>query len=175
MLETAIVLLVLLIIGRTVYLRMQPSHSTGSAPSLSKMPKDAQSAFIVCTFSILRKLAEVDGRVDREESKRVKRYIYDDLKLSPREAKLALKVYQEAADSPLEMNDYADRFAKTYPDRVQVLDRMVRILLEVSLADGRVSSDEEEAIRSVALRLGLSLPGFERIKSELCGPSKMVH
>lgn len=174
MFGTILVVLVLLLLARKLYFSRGSSKSK-EIPTESQLPKDAQSAFIVCTFSLLRKLAEIDGRVERSETSRVERYIYQDLQLSAREAKLALKVYREAGDSPLELNDYADTFAKSFSERVQILDRMVRILLEVSIADGSLSPAEEAAIRSAALRLGLSPPGFDRIRDELCGPSKMVH
>ncbi len=176
MLQIVIILVVVIVLGR----RLRPylprfGLGTDKTYHKSNLPSDAQSAFIVCTFSLLRKLAEVDGRVEKAETQRVKEYASDQLKLGPKESKLAMKVYKDAGSSPLSIQDYADRFAQVYRDRVQLHDRMVKILLEVAIADGAFSDAEGAAIRSVALRLGLSEPGFQRMKRGVAGEERLIH
>ena len=73
------------------------------------------------------------------------------------------------------MQDYAIRFHRSFPDRVQLLDRMIEILLEVSVADGVLSLEEDKMIRSAALLLELSEPGYERLKAKYVTAQATTH
>ena len=145
------------------------SRSGGDDTSVFRamnLPSSSQGAFIVCTFSMLSKLAALDGDVSEEELVRVEEYIEDSLKLDRKTKKLALNVFQEARESPLEIRDYAEQFKKTYPDAVQLHDRLIEVLVELSVADGRLDEAENKVIRSAALLLGLTEAGYNRIKSK---------
>lgn len=130
------------------------------------LPPESQSAYLVCAFSMLGKIAAADGVVSSEEVQKVEDFIDEELQLDSKMKVLAMKVFREAQDSPLELRDYAERFQRAYPDRVHHLDSMVHILLQVSTADGQMSKTEEDLVRSAALLLGLSDPAFQRIKKE---------
>ena len=140
-----------------------------------KLPSDSRSAFLVCTFSMLGKLAEADGQVSPEEVTKVEQFIDEQLQLDRKTKALALKVFRDAPKAPLELRDYAEKFNATFPDRVQLLDRMVEILVEVSVADGVLGVEEERLIRSVALLLGLTEAGYKRIKQKHVTASQTVH
>lgn len=139
------------------------------------IPSDSPTAFFVCTFSMLGKLAAADGVVSPEEVRKVEEYINKTLKLDKKKKKLALGIFRDSFDSPLSMRDYAIQFHKSYPDRVQLLDRMIEILVELSVSDGRLSPREDEMIRSAALLLDLSEPHYERIKSKFVSASSRSH
>lgn len=151
------------------------SEPPNQLPPLMKLPAESRSAFIVCAFSMLGKLAEADGRVTSDEEEKVKQYISNKLFLDRKTAQLALKVFRESAESPLELRDYAEKFSSSYPDRVQLLDAMVEILVELSLADGRLSAREDELIRSAAILLGLTEAGYQRIKDKFLEPEHLTH
>ena len=139
------------------------------------IPPDSPTAFFVCTFSMLGKLAAADGTISKEEVRKVEEYIETTLKLDKKRKKLALGIFQEAAGSPMEMQDYAIQFHKSFPDRVQLLDRMIEILVEVSVADGVLSMREDKLIRSAALLLELTEPHYERIKAKYVRPEARSH
>ena len=134
------------------------------------LPPTSHAAFIVCTFSMLGKLAEADGEVSEDEIRRVEKYMDSELKLDGKTKALALDVFKNAAASPLELRDYAEKFQSTFPDSVQRIDKIVEILVEVSAADGILAPSEERLIRSAALLLGVTEPAFERIKSRHVRP-----
>lgn len=125
-----------------------------------RLPEEKQSTFLVCTFSILRKIAEADGEVSKEEISRIEQYIDEKLPLSKKLKKLCLRIFHEAAESPLDVRDYARTLSSTYPDSVTVADQIVQILLEFSAADGRINHQEDRQIHAVALLLGLTEPGY---------------
>ena len=55
------------------------------------IPADSPTAFYVCTFSMLGKLAAADGKVTRDEKRKVEEYITKTLKLDKKRRKLAKK------------------------------------------------------------------------------------
>ena len=139
------------------------------------LPAESQGAFIVCAFSMLGKLAEADGEISKEEIGVVENYVDTRLNLDRRHRKLALRVFREASSSPLELRDYAEKFHRTYPDQVQLSDKMIEILVEVSAADGVLAPREDALIRSAALLLGLTGAGYERIRSKAGAGAASVH
>jgi len=129
-----------------------------------KLPSDSPSSFIACVFSLLGKIAAADGRVTKDEVSKVERYIDNELKLEPKLRMLALEVFREAFDSPLEIRDYVEKFSNVFRDKVQLPEQIVELLLCVSMADGEINEAEAQMVRSAALLIGLSPPAFERIK-----------
>jgi DnaJ like chaperone protein len=138
------------------------------------IPSDSQAAFLVCTFSMLGKLAEADGNVSKDEVEKVREYIRNKLNLNTKAEQLALKVFRDASCSPLELRDYAEQFNKSYKHRVKLHDQMIEILVELSLSDGRLSPNEDRLIRSAALLLGLTEAGYERIKNSKTKPEEFL-
>lgn len=150
-------------------------QSISIKPKLN-IPEDSIAPFIVCTFSMLGKVAHADGRVSQQETAKIEDYIDKKLALDPKLKKLALEVFHQSAASPLEFRDYVEKFRKSAAGtRLQLCDQIVSILLEVSAADGILSLEEEKLIHTAALLLGLSEPGFERIKKECIPDSALVH
>ncbi len=130
------------------------------------LPTESPAAFITYTFSMLGKIAAADGKVSSEEIRRVEKYIQEELKLDAKLRTLALDVFADAFDSPLELRDYAEKFQQTYPNSVQLADRVIELLLCISTADGAISEEEDRLLRSAALLLGLSPPGYARLKEK---------
>ena len=137
-----------------------------------KLPADSPSSFIACVFSLLGKLAAADGRVTKDETRKVERYIDEELKLDPKLRILALEVFQEAFDSPLEVRDYVEKFSHVFRDKVQLPEQVVELMLCVSMADGELNDSEAQLVRSAALLMGLSPPAFERVKEKVIRKSE---
>ena len=159
--------------------RLAPPVQTMPTPKREalevRIPEDSESAFILCTFSMFGKLANVDGSSDSNERGRVEEYATSVLRLSPEATARALRVYEEARTSPLSLQDYADKFATVFKDRVTLLDKTVTALLELAVADGVFDEKEEREIYSAALRLGISKPHFERLKREHVPSGNFLH
>ncbi len=130
------------------------------------IPPEARSAFIVCTFSMLGKIAAADGAITPLERKRVENFINSKLELDSKSSVLALGIFDEAAESPIGLREYAEKFAETMPNRLVLRDQVVEALIQVSAADGVLHPEEQKALRSAALLLGLSEGAFERMKEK---------
>ncbi len=114
--------------------------------------EEAQFTFFVATFSMLAKLAKVDGRVTREEIDTVEKFMIYDLSLDPISRRVATNIFHAAVESPDNFRDFASQFYLQFQAQPQMLDLMIDILLRVSIADGTLSPSEEELIL-VAVRL----------------------
>jgi DnaJ like chaperone protein len=114
--------------------------------------EEAQFTFFVATFSMLAKLAKVDGRVTREEIDTVEKFMIYDLSLDPISRRVATNIFHAAIESPDNFRDFASQFYSQFQTQPQMLDLMIDILLRVSIADGTLSPSEEELIL-VAVRL----------------------
>ena len=145
-----------------------PQRSRSTSFQQMNLPAAERPAFLLCTFSLLGKLALQDGKVTEDEVKKVE-FIDHHLLLDKKHRALALKLFHEALNSPLDHRDYAERFSRSFPNQIQLLIKMVEILLRVSTADTRLSPTEDELIRSTALLLGLTEPHYEELKASCCG------
>lgn len=156
-----------LIAAVVVFLARRLSFPT-QTESLSRgnLPVGREATFLQCAFSMLGKLAAADGEVSEEEEERVRSYIREELELPPKLEDLAMSVYSDALESPLEMRDYVERFRKAFPDSVQHPQRLVELLLDVSCQDGLLHHREEEELYSAALSLGLSKPAIDSLVSK---------
>jgi DnaJ like chaperone protein len=150
-------------------------RQTQDKPKKMKLPAESQQAFIVCAFSMLAKLSETDGVVSAPEKAVLNAYIRDELGLNRKFERLALRVFDEAKDSPLQLRDYAIAFCDAYPDRIQLHESLLRTLLALSVSDGVFTEDERLALRSVALILGFSEAAFERMVFEFVKPQNLLH
>ena len=139
--------------------------STARRPS--NLPVDAESQYLLCTFSLAAKVIAADGEITKEEMESLEQFIKEELSLSNKEQSLAWRIFQNALEDELEMRDYAQAFRKYFPDRVQLTDRVVATLLEIASSDGYVHSEEEKRIRTAALLLDIPEPAYERLKAEV--------
>jgi len=139
------------------------------------IPAESRSAFLVCVFSMLGKLASADGEVSPEETAKVEEYMGSRLNLDRETRALALRVFRESVTSPLELRDYAEKFRDTHRERYRMFDAMIEILVELSVADGVLSSREDALIRSAALVLGLTGPAYEGIKAKRVRGQHLSH
>jgi DnaJ like chaperone protein len=116
---------------------------------------------------MLGKLAQADGVVSEDEIARVTLYIDQTLKLDAKTKSLAIGMFHKGAASPLEFRDYAEQFGQEFKDRVNLTEKLLKVLLEVSAADGVLSPEEDELIYSASLLLGFSNQGYLRLKKKL--------
>jgi uncharacterized tellurite resistance protein B-like protein len=134
-----------------------------------QLPSESRATFLLCTFSLLAKVAKADDGVGDAEVSRMERYIQEKLKLTDKYRAVALTIFHEGVESPLDYREYVEIFRKTFPDRIQLFATLVDTLLEIATADGKLDIREEELIRSIALLLDCSEPYFEKRKQEYLG------
>ncbi|MFW6334587.1 MAG: TerB family tellurite resistance protein [Desulfosalsimonas sp.] len=125
----------------------------------------AQMTFFVAAFSMLAKLARVDGEVSDEEVASVRRFMVNDLGLNAESRQMAEKIFYTALNAPQSFNDFAAQFYRQFHERPELLELMIDILLRVSVADGRMDKSEETLIDGAARMFNISGPDYRSMKS----------
>jgi DnaJ like chaperone protein len=141
--------------------------STGGGAGGRHKPSETeqtQMSYFLALFSILGKLAKADGRVTREEGEQVVGFL-DRMGVSGEQRRFAIRVFNEAKDSPYSADDFARQFAEFTRGQHDLRESMVDMLFRVALADGDFHRREEEMISSVATILGITGQELEAIRN----------
>jgi len=128
--------------------------------------EEAQFTFFVASFSMLAKLARADGSVSREEIDAVENFMVYDLNLDPESRRLATNIFHTAFESPDNFEAFAVQFYSQFRSQYQMLELMIDILIRVSLADGALSSSEENLILSAVRIFNFSDEKYRKLKSK---------
>ncbi|MFZ7126535.1 MAG: TerB family tellurite resistance protein [Desulfobacterales bacterium] len=123
----------------------------------------AQMTFFVAVFSMLAKLARVDGRVSAEEMQTMEAFMVRELRLSPQSRQLALRIFQAALASRDSFHDYAQQFYLHFRQYPQLLEFMADILFKLAASDGRMTPPEEALLRAATQLFRLGDEGFDRL------------
>nr|MDA8141551.1 TerB family tellurite resistance protein [Desulfobacteraceae bacterium] len=113
--------------------------------------ESSQLAFFVSLFSMLAKLARVDGPINIEEIDAVEAFAVKDLHLAPPDREVALKIFHTALESPAAFEDFARQFPRPYLEQPQMADLLINSFFKVSVADGSLNTAEEQLI-AIAVR-----------------------
>ncbi len=114
-----------------------------------------QMSYFIALFSILGKLAKADGKVTREEGDQVVHFL-DQMGVRGEPRNLAIRVFNEAKNSPYSAEDFAQQFVQITGPQRDLHRAMIDMLFRVALADGEFHSAEEDLIGRVARILGMS-------------------
>ena len=125
----------------------------------------AQFTFFVAAFSMLAKLARVDGRISQAEIDAVNRFMLMDLRLDPQSRLVATQIFNAALESRDTFEDFAAQFYGQFHAQIEILEMMIDILIRVSVADTEMSPREERLIRSAARIFNISEAVYQTLKS----------
>ncbi len=132
-------------------------------PSLGTR-EQAQAAYFVSMFSILGKLAKIDGIVSKDEIAVVESFI-NNLPVSEEEKQFAKQVFNEAKDSGFSIEDFALQLYRFLKGQPAVLLSFFDILFQVAAADGKFHSSEEDALARIKNIFQISDLQYANIKA----------
>ncbi|MDY7032222.1 MAG: co-chaperone DjlA [Thermodesulfobacteriota bacterium] len=110
--------------------------------------EQTQAAYFISMFSILGKLAKIDGVVTRDEIAVVENFIKN-MPISDREKLFAKQVFNEAKESSYSIEDFAVQFYQITKDQPTVLLSFCDILFQIVAADGTFHPSEEAALKKI--------------------------
>ncbi|MFW5694745.1 MAG: TerB family tellurite resistance protein [Alkalispirochaeta sp.] len=145
--------------GRT----MGGDRPLGGGFSRTTAAEQRQMTFFLALFSILGKLAKADGQVTREEGEQVVAFL-DQMNVHGQQRSFAIRVFNEAKDSPYRVEDFARQFAEFSRGRHDLRSSMMDMLFRIALADGQFHPAEDAMIASVAGVLGISNQELQAIR-----------
>jgi DnaJ like chaperone protein len=131
-------------------------------PTLKHAEK-AQAAYFISLFSILGKLAKIDGVVTGDEIVVVENFI-NNLHIAEREKQFAKQVFNEAKNSRYSIEDFAIQLYQTSKQQPTILLSFISLLFQVAAADGKFHPAEEAALRRIKDIFGISDHQFNNIK-----------
>jgi DnaJ like chaperone protein len=140
-------------------------HSYTDQRSRLSYNEQSQLTFFMATFSMLAKLAKVDGNISREEMHSIENFMGQDLMLDPEGKRIAMKIFHSAIDSRATFQDFAAQFYNQFQQQPQLLELMMDVLLRVSVADGTLSDSEERLILSAARIFNFGEQKYRELKS----------
>ena len=135
----------------------------------------AQLTFFVAAFSMLAKLARVDGQVTDEEMASIRRFMAQDLHLNAESRQMAEKIFYTALNAPQTFDDFALQFYQQFHDRPELLELMIDILLRVSVADGTMDKSEEALIETAVRTFRLLDADYQNMKSRYVSVSEKYY
>ncbi|MBT8372875.1 MAG: TerB family tellurite resistance protein [Deltaproteobacteria bacterium] len=126
--------------------------------------EQTQAAYFISLFSILGKLAKIDGVVTREEIAVVQNFI-SGLPIAEREKQFARQVFNEAKNSPYSVDDFAIQLYQTAKMQPTLLLSFLNLLFQIAAADGTFHPAEETALKRVQDIFRISDSQFEDMKA----------
>ncbi|MFP3999715.1 MAG: TerB family tellurite resistance protein [Desulfobacterales bacterium] len=135
----------------------------------------AQLTFFVAAFSMLAKLARVDGRVTDEEVASIRRFMAEDLSLNAESRQMAEKIFYTALNAPQGFEDFAAQFYQQFHNRPELLELMIDIFLRVSVADGSMDKSEEALIESAVRMFQIPDSDYQSMKARYVSVSEKYY
>ena len=148
-----------------VFDKSEEGFDPQASPRLSHS-QTAELTFFVAAFSMLAKLSKADGRVSPEEIDSIEKFMLYDLGLDPGSRKVAMDIFYAATDSQERFEDFAQQFYQQFNNQPQLLELMIDILIRVSLADGRISPQEERLIATAVGVFQFGESRYQTLKSK---------
>lgn len=115
-------------------------------------------------FRSMGHLAKADGRVTEDEI-RAARHVMHRLGLAPAQASRAIGWFEEGKAPGFALKRELRKLGNGRARRSEFRSAFVRMLLEVSLAKGRVRSEERAALSTICRELGISRVEFAQLEA----------
>ena len=117
-------------------------------------------------FSMLGKLVVSDGIVDKEEINIVNTYINENLKLDRQLKSWMINVFTTSYKSSDSFGSHATRVYEQHSDNRLFLEDIINVMLKISLADGKLSAEEEMLINEATIIFKIKDNAYSKYKSE---------
>lgn len=108
----------------------------------------SQMLFFVGAFSMLARIATVDGQVSAAEQRKIEEFISQDLRLDAQGRAAAMRVFQAALNGGGTFEQFATQFYQNFSGEPALLQLMIDIFYRVAAADGTINRAENDMIRT---------------------------
>ncbi len=125
--------------------------------------------FIGSVFSMLGKLCAADGNLNAKENEAVEKVINEMLKLRRRDRNEALKIFRAAYRQPNSFQYDAAQYYEVHRDDQTSLENFLSVLFSVAVADGKLTANEEQLLRSAASVFNVSDTRYEELRTMFTG------
>ena len=145
-------------------------HAIDKIKTKKKLPEETalkQIGFTIGVIVLSAKMAKADGKVTEDEIRAFK----DKINIPDNEIKNVAKLWDQAKKTTDGFQIYARQIANLLEKNSSVLEELLKLLIIIALADGKITIPEIKYLKEVGNIFGLSEEDFERIYSSKSGVS----
>ena len=128
-----------------------------SSNQISQQQK--KNVFALCIIVLSAKIAKADGQVTKEEIYTFK----EKFNIQAEEMSEVSKIFNEAKKSSFGFKNIADQVGNLFSDNKVLLEQLLNNLFYIAEADGHISSNEVEVLRSISQSFHFNETDFQRI------------
>ena len=128
-----------------------------SSNQISQQQK--KNIFALCIIVLSAKIAEADGQVTKEEIYTFK----EKFNIQAEEMSEVSKIFNEAKKSSFGFKNIADQVGNLFSDNKVLLEQLLNNLFYIAEADGLISINEVEVLRSISQSFHFNETDFQRI------------
>jgi len=133
--------------GGAYFNRTDPfGAATGGFGAGASTQQRSQMVFFVGTFSMIARVAAADGTVSEAETKKVREFMRQDLRLDPQSMSVAERIFNSALYSSQSFDELAAQFYGEFRNQSQILELLIDILYRVAAVDSGIDQSEESYI-----------------------------
>ena len=139
-------------------------HAIDKIKTKKKLPEETalkQIGFTIGVIVLSAKMAKADGKVTEDEIKAFK----EKINVPDNEIKNVAKLWDQAKKTTDGFEIYAKQIADLLEKNSSVLEELLKLLIIIALADGKITIPEIKYLKKVGNIFGFSKEDFERIYS----------
>jgi len=121
-----------------------------------------QRVFLETVFQLMGRLAKADGRVSESEIKHTERFM-DQLGMQAERRREAIALFKAGSDPAFDVDQALQRFRNSCGKSAHLSHLLMVYLLGVAVADGQLDQAEEQMIRNMGAKLGMSPVALDRL------------
>ena len=145
-------------------------HAIDKIKTKKKLPEETalkQIGFTIGVIVLSAKMAKADGKVTEDEIRAFK----EKINIPDNEIKNVAKLWDQAKKTTDGFQIYARQIANLLEKNSSVLEELLKLLIIIALADGKITIPEIKYLEKVGNIFGFSKEDFERIYSSKSGVS----
>ena len=145
-------------------------HAIDKIKTKKKLPETTalkQIGFTIGVIVLSAKMAKADGKVTEDEIRAFK----EKINIPDNEIKNVAKLWDQAKKTTDGFQIYARQIANLLEKNSSVLEELLKLLIIIALADGKITIPEIKYLKEVGNIFGFSEEDFERIYSSKSGVS----
>ena len=145
-------------------------HALDKIKTKKKLPEETalkQIGFTIGVIVLSAKMAKADGKVTEDEIRAFK----EKINVPDSEIKNVAKLWDQAKKTTDGFEIYAKQIADLLEKNSSVLEELLKLLIIIALADGKITIPEIKYLEKVGNIFGFSKEDFERIYSSKSGVS----
>ena len=145
-------------------------HALDKIKTKKKLPEETalkQIGFTIGVIVLSAKMAKADGKVTEDEIRAFK----EKINVPDSEIKNVAKLWDQAKKTTDGFQIYARQIANLLEKNSSVLEELLKLLIIIALADGKITIPEIKYLKEVGNIFGFSEKDFERIYSSKSGVS----